>query len=118
MYDLASTHDDWSRLHYKVRVRPLAPPTPPQCLWGSAGLNQDVSFPKRLILHIRNDLFGEPVTFGTQVVSAPPSGPPTQTIIGTLQPGECVSIQIQGCSGVFATCLVESTVHCVIKASA
>lgn len=103
--------------HYKVRVRPTTPPAPPQCLWGSAGLVQDITFPKPLILHISNDRFGEPVTLGTQVVSGPPPSPPTQTTIGTLQPGECVSLPIQGYSGVFATCAVESTVYCLINAA-
>jgi len=110
--------NDWSEFHYKVRVRPTTPPAPPQCLWGSAGLNQDITFPKPLILHISNDPFGEPVTVGTQVVTGPPPSPPTQTTIGTLLPGERLSIPIQGYSGVFATCAVESTVFCLIKASA
>jgi hypothetical protein len=116
----ATTHDDGSQFHYTVRVRPTVPPAPPQCLWGSAGLLENITFPKPLIMHIRNDLFGEPVTVGTQVVSGPPPSPPTQTTIGTLQPGECISIPIQGYSGVFANCAnaTESTVHCLIKASA
>ena len=102
--------------HYKVRVRPTTPPAPAQCIWGSAGLTRDINFSTQLILHISNDPFGEPVTFGTQVVSSPPSSPPTQTTLGTLQPGECVSIPLQGYSGVFATCAVETTVYCFIKA--
>jgi hypothetical protein len=106
--------NEGSQFRYKVRVRPSAPSTPPQCLWGSAGLLKNIPFPNPPILHIRNDLFGEPVTFGTQVVSN--SGPPTQTTLGTLQPGECVSISLQGYSGVFAICTVESTVYCLIKA--
>lgn len=110
--------NEWSPFHYKVRVRPAIPPATAQCLWGSAGLIQDITFPKPLILHISNDPFGEPVTFGTQVVSGPPPSAPTQTKIGTLQPGECVSIPLQGYSGVFATCAVESTVYCSIRASA
>jgi hypothetical protein len=117
MYGLACSPDDWSQLHYKVRVRPTAPPLPTQCLWGSAGLTQNMTFDTPLILHIRNDLFGEPVTIGTQVVAAAPQSSPIQTIMGTILPGECVSISIQGCSGVFATCPVESTVYCLIKAS-
>jgi hypothetical protein len=107
--------------HYRVRVRPIptTPPALPQCLWGSAGLAQDITFPKALILHISNDPFGEPVTFGTQVISGPPPSPPTQTTIGTLKPGECISIPIQGFSGVFAfTLAFESTVYCFIKESA
>jgi hypothetical protein len=120
MHGGSLTTNDWSQFHYKVRVRPPVPPaTLLQCIWGSSGLFQDVTFDKPIVLHIRNDLFGDPVTFGTQVVSSPPSSPPNQTtIIGTLQQGECVSIPLQGYSGVFATCAVESTVYCSIKASA
>lgn len=115
-------NNEWSQLRYKVRVRPTAPPAPPQCLWGSAGLLQDMTFTQPLILHLHNDLFGEPVTFGTLVVTGPPPSPgappppPAQTPMGTLQPGECISIPLHGYSGVFATCAVESTVYCLIKA--
>jgi hypothetical protein len=112
--------DEGSLFHYKVRVRPPTPPAvqPTQCLWGSSGVSPQ-TFLKPLILHIHNDLFGEPVQFGTQVItgtSASP-GPPDQTLIGTLQPGECISIPLQGYSGVYATCAVETTVYCSIKAS-
>jgi hypothetical protein len=109
--------DEGSQFHYKVRVRPTTPPASPQCLWGSAGLLQDIIFSKPLILHLRNDLFGEPVIFGTLVVSASPPNSPAQTPMGTLQPGECISIPLQGYSGVFASCAVESTVYCSIKAA-
>jgi hypothetical protein len=111
MNDPSFATNEGTQFRYKVRVRPSAPF---QCLWGSAGLLQDITFPNPPILHIRNDLFGEPVTFGTQAVSG--SGQPTQTPLGTLQPGECVSISLQGYSGVYATCKVESTVYCLIKA--
>jgi hypothetical protein len=119
MYDPSLTTNEWFPLHYKVRVRPVPPPTPPQCIWGSAGLIKDIPFTTPLILHIRNDVFGEQVTFGTQQPGPPPN-PPTQTVWGTLQPGECVSIPLQGYSGVFAypTSGVESTVYCSIKGSA
>lgn len=107
---LATAFESWSQPSYNVRVRPVDPPNPPMFLWGSAGVTQDLTFFRPLVLHIRNDPFGEPVKVGTQA-----SG--TQTNIGTLQPGECVSIPMQGISGVFATCEIESTVSCLIKAS-
>ncbi|MBV8279472.1 MAG: hypothetical protein JO170_29995 [Verrucomicrobia bacterium] len=127
MYDTGLKTNEWSPLHYEVRVRPTTPPpggqaVPPQCLWGSAGLYRNIPSSPPLILHIRNDLFGEPVTFGTQVVNTPvPSWPkppnlPIQSTWGILQPGECVSIPLQEYSGVFATCDVESTVYCSIRA--
>ena len=122
MYASGLATSEWSLLQYKVRVRPT--PAPYQCLWGSATLIQNIDFPadKPLILHICNDPYGAPVTFGTQVVASPPSppnAPPAQTTYGTLQPGERVSIQVQGVSGVFATAGTdESTVYCLIKESA
>jgi|SRR5271156_1786641 len=92
------------RLEYKVRVRGTL------FLWGSAGITESPTFPSPLLLHIRNDKHGEEITVGTVA-----SG--TQSQIGTLQPGECFSVQIQNISGVFASCgsALESTVYCVIK---
>ena len=105
---LNSIYDHWNRPNYEVRVRATTPPAPPIFLWGSAGVIQDIQFDKPLILHIRNDLFGEPVTLGTQVASG------AQTSFGTIQPGECLSIPLQNISGVFATCDLESIVACLI----
>jgi hypothetical protein len=105
------------RLEYKVRVRGTA--APGMCLWGSAGITGNASFTSPPILHIRNDKHGEVLSFGTQAQG-------TQTPIGTLQPGECFSIQLQEISGVFAYCVpatgsgtnpdLESSVYCVITA--
>jgi hypothetical protein len=106
---LMSIYDHWTHASYEVRVRGT---TPPVYLWGSAGIKpKNITFDKPLLLHIRNDVFGELITFGTQVASG------TQTPYGTLLPGECVSIPLQDISGVFATCQLESTVACVIKGS-
>jgi hypothetical protein len=87
---------------YEVRVRGT------KFLWGSAGVTVNTAFAKPLLLHVRNHVFGEVVTVGTQ----PAGGPPTT--LGTLQPGECLSIQIQNIAGVFATCALESNVDCLI----
>jgi hypothetical protein len=111
--NLTSIYDQWTRPSYEVRVRSTTPPAPPMFLWGSAGITTDIIFDKPPILHIRNDLFGEPIKFGTQTSSG------TQTTIGTLQPGECASIPLksvsgQGICGVFASCELESVVACVI----
>lgn len=100
---LTDVYDRWSRPSYEVRVRGTA------YLWGSAGLTENITFDKPLLLHLRNDTFGEAVTFGTQVASG------TQSTIGTLEPGQCVSIPVQGISGVFATCAQESVVGCLIR---
>lgn len=103
---LAAAHDDWydwARSAYKIRVR-----TGKQYyLWGSANV-KDITFSAPLILHIRNDTFGDVITFGTQKAAG------TQVTIGTLDLGECVSIPIDKICGVFATCPTESIVSCHI----
>jgi hypothetical protein len=111
---------EWSRPSYEVRVRgPGVGPGPwswpgINFLWGSPNIPNPLNFAKPLVLHIRNDLFGEDVTFGT-LVGTLAAG--TQTPIGVLQPGECVSLQVQDISGVYATCAagLESVVGCIIK---
>jgi hypothetical protein len=105
---LTALYDNWTRPSWEVRVRPASSTNPalPMYLWGSDGM-QDISFDKPLILHIRNDTFGDVVTLGTVAAG-------TQSDYGTLQPGECVSIQLQDMSGVYATCPTESVVACVI----
>jgi hypothetical protein len=95
--------DRWSQPSYEVRVRGSG------FLWGSAGLVQDLTFPQPVVLHLRNDLFGEAITLGTRVAAG------TQTNLGTLQPGECVSIALQGISGVVAVCAFETTVACLLR---
>jgi hypothetical protein len=94
--------DVWSQPSYQVRVRGT------MYLWGSAGVTKDLSFDKPLLFHVHNDVFGEPITFGTVASGTP-------TTIGSLQPGECISIPLQNISGVFATCGLESNVACLIK---
>ena len=92
-------------------------------LWGSSGITHDLTFSKPLILHVNNDTFGERITVGTQVASGAKSTSCTQvasgakSTLGTLEAGECVSIPVQGISGIVATCSEESTVRCLITAS-
>ena len=100
---LPANYSNWNHPSYEVKVRGT------MYLWGSAGIMKDLKFDKPILLHIRNELLGEVVTIGTQIAAG------TQKIFGTLQPGECVSIQLQNISGVFATCELESTVCCLIK---
>lgn len=96
----SSTHPS-----YEVRVRGT------MYLWGSNGISVNTKFDKPLLLHVRNNVFGQPATLGTQVASG------TQTTVGTIQPGECFSIPIQNISGVFATCALETTFDCLIQES-
>jgi hypothetical protein len=99
----ATDSDLWPHPSYEVRVRGTI------YLWGSAGITKNIKFDKPILLHVRNDPFGEAITFGTQVAAG------THTTIGTLQAGECVSIPVQDISGVFATCALESNVSCLIR---
>ncbi|HET8522005.1 MAG TPA: hypothetical protein VFL82_02155 [Thermomicrobiales bacterium] len=87
---------------YSVKVRGL------KYLWGSAGLSMDVKFEKALVLHIANDLAGEPVKIGSQVASG------TKTEFGTIQPGERISVSVNDLSGIYADCSSETLVHCLI----
>jgi hypothetical protein len=100
---LTNVPDCWTHPNYTARVRGTT------YLWGSSGLTQNITFVNPLLLHIRNDRFGEAITIGTQVASG------AKTTIGSLQPGEWVSIPLQKISAVFATCLLESNVDCLIK---
>jgi hypothetical protein len=102
----ASSYGNWSESSYVVRVRGVDPPV---FLWGSSGLSRNLTFDKPLLLHIRNDVFGEAVSFGTQAASG------QRTDFGSLQPGECVSIPLNDLVGVYATCALETTVACLIK---
>jgi hypothetical protein len=114
---LPADYVDWSRSFYNVRVR-----TSKIYLWGSKGVKANITFDKPLLLHIHNDVFGETITFGTR------KAPNTLKTLGQLQPGECVSVPIQGMAGVFALCerattgrgpgpTLESIVSCLIKES-
>jgi hypothetical protein len=96
-------YDRWPHPGYEVRVRGT------KYLWGSAGVTQNITFNRPILLHIHNDLFGEAVTFGTQDSDG------TQTTIGTLQPGEFISLPLQDIAGVFATCALESNVCCMVR---
>jgi hypothetical protein len=102
----STSHDEWyewARSTYSRRIRAGKD----IYLWGSAGL-EDIKFPTSLILHIRNELFGTPITFGSKTKSGP------KKVIGILHPGECVSIPINDVSGIYATCKDESIVNCRI----
>jgi len=100
---LAAAYEGPTEATYEIRVRGE------KYIWGSAGITENITFDRPLILHIRNDPFGEVVEFGTRAASG------SQRTLGTLQPGECVSIPVQGISGVFATCKLESILNCLVK---
>jgi hypothetical protein len=99
---LGEPNNFWNAPAYSVKVRGT------RYLWGSAGLTKNVTFGKPFILHVANDLAGQPVTIGTRVAAG------TNTDLGTIQPGECLSVSVDAISGVYAECTLDSVVHCLI----
>lgn len=75
-------------------------------VWGSSGLTAVFSWP--LLLVINNDAVGDPIEVGTEALGS------SQTSYGTLQPGECWTVPLQGLRGVFANCRTDTTVACSI----
>jgi hypothetical protein len=86
---------------YDVKVRGT------MFLWGSEDITVNLGWP--LLLVIRNDVQGDPVTFGTETTTTD-----SRKTFGILQPGECYTIPLLGLRGVFATCEVDSNVTCTI----
>jgi hypothetical protein len=98
---LAPSFDSIKHPSYQVRVRGT------MYLWGAAGIAPYMATPI-LLLHIRNNVFGQPIQLAT--VSSGGSTP-----LGTLNAGECYTIAIQAMSGVTAACSTESAVDCLIE---
>lgn len=101
-------YNPWPHPSYEVRVRAAT-----AYLWGANGLKLALTLTKPLVLHIRNSEIGEDIVVGTETVAA------GAQVIGTLEPGQCVSIPIvQGLTGVTAQCAPdshESIVACHIQ---
>jgi hypothetical protein len=70
-------------------------------LWGGARIEASLS--SSLILHLRVDDEGEPIVVGVNRIS-----PRREIRIGELRVGECFSIPLDGISGVFAECIVDT----------
>jgi hypothetical protein len=87
---------------FTVKVRGL------KYLWGSSGIARDLQFEEALVLHIANDQAGTPIDIGTRVAAGIKTG------LGTIQPGETVSVSVNNISGVYAECAADSVVHCCI----
>jgi len=89
-----------------VAIGELYPQT--QQLGGNVGYNQASTVdPTSNPLHELENYWR--ASLGTQVAGA------AQTALGTLQPGEVVSLPVQTITGVYATCAEESIVRCVIS---
>jgi hypothetical protein len=76
-------------------------------LWGSNSITVNLAWP--LLLVIRNEDIGDPVTIGTETTSAD-----SRKTFGTLQPGECYTIPLLNIRGVFASCKTDTNVTCAI----
>lgn len=85
---------------YSVKVRTKT------YLWGSSGVAADLSIPLLLVIH--NDLWGDPVSLGSDDGVG-------QSNLGTLQPGECWTVPLFGLRGVHASCEADSTLICMIS---
>lgn len=100
-----STFDTRERgaLGFDIRVRGQ------KYLWGSAGIKRDAVFKEPPVMHLHNDPFGEQITLTVEAADG------TQTLLGTLEPGECVSVSIQNMTGLRAACASESLVRCSLN---
>lgn len=101
---LTPAFDRRTHASYQVRVRGT------MYLWGSSQITANTTFASPLLLHIRNNVFGQQISLFT--VS---SG--RETSLGSLNAGECYTIAIQQMSGVYAVCATESSVDCLIHSS-
>lgn len=104
MLRLGQPDNFWNAPTYSVKVRGS------KFLWGSAGIVKNLTFEKPFILHIANDLAGEPVAIGTLGSGG------NKTEFGKIEPGECISIPVNDISGVYAECApdLDSILHCLI----
>ena len=75
-------------------------------IWGSSGVMVGSRWP--LILVINNDPVGDVVELGSLTTATSP------TVYGTLQPGECWTIPLEGLRGVYAVCDTDTTMACSI----
>jgi hypothetical protein len=104
MYSVSSTTqsgrtpDPERRFSHRRRIRGT------MYIWGSRGITKNLHFKSPLILYLRNDRFGEPITIHSEKANG------SRTTLGTLEAGEYLSIPVQNIRGVSVTCDLESTV--------
>jgi hypothetical protein len=84
---------------YRVKVRGRV------YLWGSAGIDTNSDLP--LLLSVRVDDFGEPVTLEIKR-----RGEDELELLGTLQPGETYTLPITQMQGLAGFSNVDSCVYC------
>lgn len=85
---------------YVVRVRDKV------YIWGGADLSMSLAAP--LILVINNDRLGDQVALASEANQGAP------TPLGTLRPGECWTLPLNGLRGVTASCASDTTLVCAI----
>ena len=74
-------------------------------LWGSRGVQQTLDGPFYLTIHV--DPFGDEVRVTTFDGSS-------DTDIGTLKPGECWTVPLNGLCGIYGYCETDSVVACAV----
>jgi hypothetical protein len=85
---------------YIVRVRGKV------YVWGSNDLSVTLSLPVLLVLN--NDTMGEAAVISSEDSAGGP------TVLGTLQPGQCWTLELTGLRGVTASCDTDTTLACAI----
>jgi hypothetical protein len=96
------TPDPECRFGHRRRIRGT------MYLWGSQGITTDLHFQSPLVLYLRNDVFGEPITIHSEKANG------TSTTY-TLEAGGYLSIPVQDIRGVSARCDLESTVSYMLS---
>lgn len=95
---------------YKVKVHPDKAPV---YLWGGAQV--EIPFDGSLVLVMRNNEIGEPVTIKTHSDSQSPI-----KTIAVLSAGETFSVVLRGLKGILAECpdnKVDTQIHCILMSS-
>lgn len=85
---------------YVVRVRGKT------YVWGSQDIVVDLVYP--LILVLNNDVLGDSVQLSSEKITGDP------TALGTLHPGECWAVPLEGLRGVAAFCSTDTSLTCSI----
>jgi hypothetical protein len=75
-------------------------------VWGSSDLGVALTSP--VLLVINNDAFGEAVEIASEDLTG------ASKALGTLQPGQCWTLELTGLRGVTATCDTDTTLACAI----
>jgi hypothetical protein len=93
---------------YKVRVRGQT------YLWGSASTTEKLAAQVALTIHV--DKFGEQIDLYKTAADDPPPQPGEKdALFSTLQPGGCLTVALNGLTGIFAFCALSTNVKCTLE---